>query len=132
MCHHYGWRVRSGERSPIRQPRLTTRVVGRDRPRLSSRTCAVARELLKALVEEASMRTSFLALALVGALGFATGCSSSSTRAVSGQLRVDTSTMNHPVVIAQSSDHRVFVAGVTASGRFTLQLPAGVAYRMTL
>jgi hypothetical protein len=78
------------------------------------------------------MRTSFLALALVGALGFATGCSSSSTRAVSGQLRVDTSTMNHPVVIAQSSDHRVFVASVTASGRFTLQLPAGVAYRMTL
>ena len=76
------------------------------------------------------MRTHFLALVLVAALG---GCSSpAATRAVSGQLRVDTSTMNHPVVIAQSSDHRLFVAGVTASGRFTLQLPANVSYRLTL
>jgi hypothetical protein len=79
------------------------------------------------------MRTSSLVVALVGAVGLVAGCSSQpSTRAVTGQLRVDTSAMNHPVVIAQSSDHHVFVANVTASGRFTLQLPAGVAYRMTL
>ncbi|MGZ3406510.1 MAG: hypothetical protein ACXVAN_08725 [Polyangia bacterium] len=79
------------------------------------------------------MRTTSLALTLVGALALAGGCSSQApTRAVSGQLRVDTSAMHQPVVIAQSSDHRVFVANVTASGRFTLQLPAGAGYRMTL
>lgn len=60
------------------------------------------------------------------------GCSGGSTRAISGQLRVDTSAMTHPVVIAQSSDHRTFVADVSASGRFTLQLPAGASYRMSL
>ena len=74
------------------------------------------------------MRAHWLALVLVAAVG----CSSPATRAVSGQLRVDTSAMNHPVVIAQSSDHRVFVAGVSAAGRFTLQLPPNAAYRMTL
>jgi hypothetical protein len=76
------------------------------------------------------MRAQSFALALVAALA---GCSGQpATRAVSGQLRVDTSAMQQPVVIAQSSDHRVFVASVTTSGRFTLQLPAGVGYRMTL
>ncbi|MGZ3430185.1 MAG: hypothetical protein ACXVCV_26225 [Polyangia bacterium] len=79
------------------------------------------------------MRTTSLALALVGAVALVQGCNAApATRAVTGQLRVDTSTMNHPVVLAQSSDHRVFVADVTASGRFTLQLPANVSYRLTL
>ncbi len=79
------------------------------------------------------MRTTSLALALAGVLGLGGGCGAQpATRAVTGQLRVDTSTMNHPVVIAQSSDHRVFVADVTAGGRFTLQLPPEVSYRVTL
>jgi hypothetical protein len=82
------------------------------------------------------MRTTRLALALVGALGLAAsigGCGAqTATRAVTGELRVDTSTMNHPVVIAESSDHRVFVAEVLGSGRFTLQIPSSVSYRLTL
>lgn len=82
------------------------------------------------------MRTTSLALALVGALGLAAstgGCGAQPpTRAVTGQLRVDTTKMNHPVVLAQSSDHRVFVGSITASGRFTLQLPSNLSYRLTL
>ena len=75
------------------------------------------------------MRLASIALFAVAALA---GCSNAPTRSVSGQLRVDMSAMNHPVVIAQSSDHRTFVADVTSSGRFTLQLPAGASYRMSL
>jgi len=85
--------------------------------------------LLYAPVEEGLMRSASIVLFAVAAL---VGCSGQSTRAISGQLRVDTSAMNRPVVIAQSSDHRTFVADVSASGRFTLQLPAGASYRMSL
>ena len=78
------------------------------------------------------MRTTSWVLAL-GCMVSLGGCGAPpSTRAVSGELRVDTSTMNHPVVLAESSDHRVFVAEVTASGHFTLQLPPSVSYRLTL
>jgi hypothetical protein len=75
------------------------------------------------------MRLPSFALLAVAAL---MGCNAQPTRSVSGQLRVDTSSMTRPVVIAQSSDHRTFVASVTASGRFTLQLPASASYRLSL
>jgi uncharacterized membrane protein YgcG len=75
------------------------------------------------------MRHGSVALALCGAL---VGCSAqSSTRSVSGQLRVDTSSMKAPVVLAQTADGRVFASPITG-GRFAVQVPAEASYRLTL
>jgi hypothetical protein len=76
------------------------------------------------------MRTAFVMLALAGAM---TGCNSApnATRSVIGQIVVDTAAMSKPVVVA-TGDHRVFVAEVARSGRFTLKLPTNVSYRVTL
>jgi hypothetical protein len=65
------------------------------------------------------------------------GCSSSSspsgsTRAVIGTVSAQSYRLDNPVVLAESSDARVFVATVAGDGSFALALPAGVAYRLTL
>jgi hypothetical protein len=87
--------------------------------------------LLGRVEQEALMHTRLIALALlIGA-----GCSApppGSTRVVTGQLRVSTAGMSGPVVVAESSAHRVFVAKVTAKGRFALTLPPDSDYRLTL
>ena len=70
---------------------------------------------------------------LLGLLLTLIGCSGSSNiREVTGRLTSGTYGLDNPVVVAESSDHRVFVASVSRNGSFRLQLPAGVAYRMTL
>ena len=77
------------------------------------------------------MHTRIFAIALL--LG--AGCSappSGATRLVTGRLRVSTAGMSKPVVVAESSDRRVFVANVTAGGRFALTLPPDGNYRLTL
>ncbi|MDB4970116.1 MAG: hypothetical protein JWN44_5805, partial [Myxococcales bacterium] len=76
------------------------------------------------------MRTSSLAV-----LSLATaviGCGSPETRSISGQIATNSYSVNHAVVVAQSSDHRVWVAPVAANGRFTLTVPPNVEYRITL
>ncbi len=76
------------------------------------------------------MRNSALALAIVGALA---GCGSSTpTRTITGQLTAGSYSTNGAVVVAESSDARVFVAPLTQSGRFTLTLPSEVDYRLPL
>jgi hypothetical protein len=60
------------------------------------------------------------------------GCGSPETRTITGQISTNTYSVSHAVVVAQSSDHRVWVAPVAASGRFTLTLPPNVEYRITL
>jgi hypothetical protein len=66
------------------------------------------------------------------------GCSStpssspSSTRAVTGTLSARSYALDNPVVLAESSDNRLFVATLTADGHFQLNLPPNVAYRLTL
>lgn len=77
------------------------------------------------------MRIRLIALALLIGAG-CSGQPAGSTRVVTGQLRVSTAGLTRPVVVAESSQHRVFVANVTASGRFALTLPPGAAYRLTL
>jgi len=70
---------------------------------------------------------------LLGLLLTLIGCSgSTNTREVTGRLTSGTYGLDNPVVVAESSDHRVFVASVSKNGSFRLVLPAGVAYRMTL
>jgi hypothetical protein len=55
-------------------------------------------------------------------------------RDVTGQLRGDALAipLDNPVVVAESSDHRVFVTHVMSDGSFRLQLPTNVSYRLTL
>src|SRR5437773_8625142 len=61
------------------------------------------------------------------------GCSGSvGTREVTGRLASGTYGLDNPVVVAESSNHRVFVASVSKNGSFRLTLPPGQAYRMTL
>jgi hypothetical protein len=65
------------------------------------------------------------------------GCSSPSApsgapRAVTGILSAQSYALDNPVVMAESSDTRVFISPLTADGRFTLMLPTNVAYRITL
>lgn len=71
------------------------------------------------------MRAYSLALGLAGVLG--AGCSSSSapTRTVTGQLT------SSAMVTAQSADQQAF-DGTMAAGRFTLQLPTGTSYQLTV
>jgi hypothetical protein len=81
------------------------------------------------------MRTIRTALHLALATAFATclGCSPQSpTRTVTGQLRTAGMQLDNPVVIAEASDHRVFVTHLSARGTFKLELPHGVEYRLTL
>jgi hypothetical protein len=76
-------------------------------------------------------------LSLLSALAIV-GCSStpssspSNTRAVTGTLSAQSYGLDNPVVLAESSDQRVFVASLTADGHFQLNLPPNVAYRLTL
>jgi hypothetical protein len=60
-----------------------------------------------------------------------TGCGSPKARTITGQLSTSYNPA-HAVVVAQSSDHRVWVSPVASNGRFTLTLPPNVDYRMTL
>jgi hypothetical protein len=54
------------------------------------------------------------------------------TRTVSGQLRAGAFALDNAVVIAQSSDQRMFVRHVDARGQFQLALPPNASYRLTL
>src|SRR3954471_3142590 len=53
------------------------------------------------------------------------------TRVVTGELKT-TYAVKSPVVIAESSDHRVFVTHLNSDGSFRLELPTNVSYRLTL
>lgn len=69
-------------------------------------------------------------LASVALLACVAGCSSSSTRTVSGQLSL---TQLHPVnaqVVAISSAGRVFRAPIAANGSFSISLPTNATYTM--
>jgi hypothetical protein len=69
---------------------------------------------------------------LVLALSALAGCSSAPTRTITGQLRTQGYALSNPVVVAESSDHRVFFTHMSKDGSFKLQLPPNVAYRITL
>jgi hypothetical protein len=60
------------------------------------------------------------------------GCSAPPPRVITGQLHASDFTLDNPVVVAESADSRVFVTHVFADGSFRLEVPAGVAYRLTL
>lgn len=75
------------------------------------------------------MRTSPIVLALCALAG----CSSQApTRTITGQLRTSGYALDNPVVVAESSDHRVFYTHMAKNGSFKLQLPPNIAYRITL
>lgn len=77
------------------------------------------------------MRTQLLACIL--AVAALSGCKpSESTRTVTGQLTSRSYALDNPVVMAESSDSRVFVTHLSPSGHFSLQLPVNKAYRLTL
>jgi hypothetical protein len=75
------------------------------------------------------IQTALLSCAAALAL---VACSATPTRTVSGQLTLAAFHVDNPVVVAESSDRRVFIATVSAQGAFSLQLPANAAYRVTL
>lgn len=72
-----------------------------------------------------------LSFALVGCVGSFDG-SSSTERVVTGKIVTSTYQLNNPVVVAESSDHHVYVTHLMKDGSFRLQIPTGVAYRITL
>jgi hypothetical protein len=81
------------------------------------------------------MNTQKAALFLV-ATSLLIGCTSASdpgsTRTVTGQLTATGYQLDNPVVVAESSDHRVFVTHLSAKGYFQLALPPNTQYRLTL
>jgi hypothetical protein len=72
------------------------------------------------------------ALALLASLSLFACNQASPTREISGRLGSGITGLSKPVMIAESSDLRVFVAPISKSGTFRLALPAGVSYRITL
>src|SRR5205807_10422463 len=85
---------------------------------------------------EASMRAQTLSLVssllMVGCLPSASPSPSGATRAVTGTLSAQSYALDNPVVMAESSDSRVFVTHLAAGGLFTIELPSCVAYCLTL
>jgi hypothetical protein len=77
------------------------------------------------------MRSSLVAAFAFSAFA-ALGCSSTSTRTVTGQLTATTFALDNPVVLAEASDSRVFVASIAQDGKFALKLPSNVSYRLSL
>jgi hypothetical protein len=66
------------------------------------------------------------ALSLIGCSGGA------GTRDVTGRLTTQAYPLDNPVIVAESSDHRVWIAHLSQSGAFKLTIPTGVSYRLTL
>jgi len=73
-------------------------------------------------------------MALAGCVGSFSGTDSSSSaeRVVTGKIDASSYNLDNPVVVAESSDHRVWITHVLRDGSFRLQLPTNVAYRLTL
>ena len=72
------------------------------------------------------MRTFMISLMAL-ALG---GCSSSSTRTVSGQLDLTQMRLSNAQVVAISSTGRVFRAPISSSGTFNIALPTHASYTL--
>jgi hypothetical protein len=66
-----------------------------------------------------------LALALVG-------CDSGQPRTIHGQINVSDYGVGAPVVLVESASHSTYVARVSATGRFSIAVPSGQSYRLTL
>lgn len=67
------------------------------------------------------------------ALALPLGCGQSApTRTITGQLTMSAFPTDNPVVIAQSAGQRAFVTAVSPTGRFSITVPAGQSYRLTL
>jgi hypothetical protein len=74
------------------------------------------------------------ALGILASIGLAAlaGCDSSSPRTIHGQINVSDYSLRQPVVLVESSSHSSYVANVAATGRFSITVPAGQTYRVTL
>jgi hypothetical protein len=74
-----------------------------------------------------------LALGVVASIGLAlTGCDNSQPRTFHGQINVSDYGLHQPVVMVESSNKLSYVANVSAAGKFTVAVPAGQSYRLTL
>ena len=73
------------------------------------------------------MRTWMISLMALATLG---GCSSSSTRTVSGQLDLTQMRLQNAQVVAISSSGRVFRAPITQTGNFSIALPTHTSYTL--
>ena len=75
---------------------------------------------------------SRLALGIVASIGLLAGCNNAPPRALHGQINVSSYSLHQPVVLVESSNHLSYVAAVSATGKFSLSVPAGQSYRVTL
>src|SRR5262245_19445120 len=72
-------------------------------------------------------------LAIVASLGLAVAaCDSSQPRTFRGQINMSDYGLRQPVVLLESSNHNTYVAQVAASGKFSIAVPSGQSYRLTL
>jgi hypothetical protein len=76
---------------------------------------------------------SRLTLTLAAAALTFFGCNHDSpqTQTIQGQINLSDYNLNHPQLLVEST-HASYVAPVAASGRFSVSVPAGSSYRLTL
>jgi hypothetical protein len=60
------------------------------------------------------------------------GCNNSQPRTLQGRINLSSYNLHQPGVLVESSGHASYVASVSASGRFSIAVPSGKSYRLTL
>jgi hypothetical protein len=60
------------------------------------------------------------------------GCDNSQPRSIHGQINLSDYSLRQPTVLVESGSHLSYVARVSATGSFSITVPAGQSYRLTL